>query len=154
MELQAIVQLLKRSPSRQPLVDHLSSTLPGLWIDPTAYVHPNARVIGPAYVGPGAKILADSVVIGPAVIGENCEISSEAVVHESILWADAKIGRGALVEQAVVAAKAFVSPGVEGRGSIGLDTALSSAERQTLGGSTYLTAAEFTGVKCWNRWWN
>ncbi len=148
-----MVDLLNDPHHRKPFVDHLSSKLPGVWIDQTAYVHPNARVIGPAYVGPGVKILADAVVIGPAVIGENCEISAEAVVHESILWADAKIGRGALVEQAVVAAKAFVSPGVEVRGSIVLDTALSSAERQSLGGSTDLTSAELSGDKWWKRWW-
>src|SRR5437016_5487576 len=80
-----------------------------------------------------------------------CPASSPA--FGSILWADAKIGRGALVEQAVVAAKAFVSPGVEVRGSIVLDTALSSAERQSLGGSTDLTSAELSGDKWWKRWW-
>ena len=114
--LNAMVDLLNDPQHRKPFVEHLPSKLPGLWIDPTAYVHPQARVIGPAYVGPGAKILADAVVIGPAVIGENCEIASDAVVHESILWSDSKVGRGAMVEQAILAAKAFVSPGVEIRG--------------------------------------
>ena len=152
--LNAMVDLLNDPQHRKAFVDHLPSKLPGLWIDPTAYVHPQARVIGPAYVGPGAKILADAVVIGPAVIGENCEIGSEAVVHESILWAECKIGRGAMVEQAIVAAKAFVSPGVEIRGSIVLDTALSSAERQSMSSSTDLTAAERNGeTTWWKRWW-
>jgi len=153
--LNAMVDLLNDPQHRKPFVDHLPSKLPGLWIDPTAYVHPEARVIGPAYIGPGARLMADSVVIGPAVIGENCEIQSEAVVHESILWADAKIGRGALVEQAVVAAKAVVSPGVEVRGSIVLDSALSSAERQSLSSSTDLTPAELNGRgdKWWKRFW-
>ena len=153
--LNAMVSLLNDPQHRKPFVEHLPAKLPGLWIDPTAYVHPQARVIGPAYVAAGARVLADAVVIGPAVIGENCEISSEAVVHESILWNDSKVGRGALVEQAVVAAKAFVSPGVEVRGSIVLDTALSSAERQSLSGSTDLTPAELNGNgdKWWKRWW-
>jgi hypothetical protein len=60
------------------------------------------------------------------------------------------------VEQAIVAAKALVSPGVEVRGSIVLDTALSSAERQSLSGSTDLTPAELNGVgeqRWWKRWW-
>jgi ADP-glucose pyrophosphorylase len=77
-------------------------------------------------------------------------------VHESILWAESRIGRGAMVEQAVVAAKAFVSPGVEIRGSIVLDTALSSAERQSLSSSTDLTAAELngsSGKSWWKRIW-
>jgi NDP-sugar pyrophosphorylase family protein len=155
--LNAMVSLLNDPQHRKPFVEHLPTKLPGLWIDPTAYVHPQARVIGPAYVGPGTKVMADAVVIGPAVIGENCEIQSEAVVHESILWNESKVGRGALVEQAIVAAKALVSPGVEVRGSIVLDTALSSAERQSLSGSTDLTPAELNGVgleqRWWKRWW-
>lgn len=151
--LNAMVDLLNDPRYRKVFVDHLPSKLPGLWIDPTAEVHPQARVIGPAYVGPGAKLAADAVVIGPAVIGPRCEISSEAVVHESILWSEARVGRGALVEQAVVASKAFVSPGVEVRGSIVLDSALSSAERQSLSGSTDLTHAELTGDRWWKRWW-
>ncbi len=108
--LNAMVDLLNDPQHRKSFVDHLPVKLPGLWIDPTAYVHPQARVIGPAYVGPGAKILADAVVIGPALIGAGCEIGADSVIHESILWSDAKVGAGAMVEQAVVASKASVAP--------------------------------------------
>ncbi|HSI33930.1 MAG: sugar phosphate nucleotidyltransferase [Phycisphaerae bacterium] len=151
--LNAMVALLNDPAARKPLVDHLPAKVPGLWIHPSAYVHPQARVIGPAYVGPGTKIMADAVVIGPAVIGENCEIGSDAVVHESILWNESRVGRGAMVEQAVVAAKAVVAPGVEVRGSIVLDTALSSAERTSLSGSTDLSPQELTGDRWWKRLW-
>jgi mannose-1-phosphate guanylyltransferase len=149
--LNAMVDLLNDPTHRKGFVEHLPARLPGIWIHPSAYVHPQARVIGPAYVGPGAKVLADAVVIGPAVIGENCEIASDAVVHESILWNDARVGRGAMVEQAVVAAKAVVAPNVEVRGSIVLDTALSSAERTSLSGSTDLSPQELTGDRWWKR---
>jgi len=151
--LNAMVDLLNDPAHRKQFVDHLPAKLPGIWIHPSAYVHPQARVIGPAYIGPGAKVLADAVVIGPAVIGENCEIGSDAVVHESILWNDARVGRGALVEQAVVAGKAVVAPNVEVRGSIVLDTALSSAERTSLSGSTDLSPQELTGERWWKRLW-
>jgi NDP-sugar pyrophosphorylase family protein len=148
-----MVDLLNDPAHRKQFVDHLPAKLPGIWIHPSAYVHPQARVIGPAYIGPGTKVLADAVVIGPAVIGENCEIASDAVVHESILWNDARVGRGALVEQAVVAGKAVVAPNVEVRGSIVLDTALSSAERTSLSGSTDLSPQELTGDRWWKRLW-
>ena len=107
--LNAMVELLNEPHYRKSFVEHLPSKLPGLWIDPTATIHPDARVIGPAYVGPGAKVLADAVVIGPAIIGANAEIAPEAVVHESILWSDCRVGRGALVEQAVMSSKASVA---------------------------------------------
>ena len=84
----------RSDPAAKQFVEHLPSKLPGIWIHPTAYVHPQARVIGPAFIGAGTKVLADAVVIGPAVIGENCEISSDAVVHESILWNGSQVGSG------------------------------------------------------------
>ncbi len=151
--LNAMVDLLNDPTHRKPLVDHLACKVPGLWIHPSAYVHPSARVIGPAYIGAGTKVMADAVVIGPAVIGENCEIGADSVVHESILWNESRIGRGAMVEQAVVAAKAIVAPNVEVRGSIVLDTALSSAERTSLSGSTDLSPQELTGNRWWKRLW-
>jgi len=149
--LNAMVDLLNDPANRKQFVEHLASKLPGIWIHPSAYVHPQARVIGPAYIGAGTKVLADAVVIGPAVIGENCEIASDAVVHESILWNESRVGRGAMVEQAVVAAKAIVAPSVEVRGSIVLDTALSSAERTSLSGSSDLSPHELTGERWWRR---
>lgn len=153
--LNAMVDLLNDPQHRRQFVDHLPAKLPGLWIDPTAYVHPHARVIGPAYVGPGAKLMADAVVIGPAIIGANCEIGSEAVVHESILWSEGRVGAGAMVEQAVVASKAVVGPGVEVRGSIVLDTNLSTAERQSLSSSTDLTPGDLSdGRHWWQRLWD
>jgi NDP-sugar pyrophosphorylase family protein len=152
--LNAMVDLLNDPSGRKPFVDHLPAKLPGLWIHPSAYVHPEARVIGPAYIGPGTKVLADAVVIGPAVIGENCELSPDAVVHESILWSESKVGRGSMVEQAVLAAKAAVAPGVEVRGSIVLDTALSSAERTSLSGSSDLSPQELSpSDSWWKRLW-
>jgi hypothetical protein len=58
-----------------------------------------------------------------------------------------------MVEQAVVASKAIVAPSVEVRGSIVLDTALSSAERTSLSGSTDLSPQELTGHRWWKRMW-
>ncbi len=151
--LNAMVALLNDPTQRKAFVDHLPSKLPGIWIHPTAYVHPNARVIGPVFIGAGTKVMADAVIIGPAVIGENCEISSDAVVHESILWNGSQVGSGAMVEQTVTASKSVVAPGVEVRGSIVLETALSSAERTSLSGSMDLSPHEMTGKRWWKRLW-
>jgi len=152
--LNAMVDLLNNTQRRQAFVAHLPDRSPGIWIDPTAEVDPQSRVVGPVYVGPGARLAAQSVIIGPAVIGANCQVASEAVIHESILWHDAKVGRGAMVAQAVVAARATVNAGVEVQGSIVLDTTLSSAERQSLTSSTDLLPVELDGRGWWSRMWN
>jgi NDP-sugar pyrophosphorylase family protein len=87
------------------------------------------------------------------VVGAGVEIGPEAVVHESILWNQSRVGRNALVEQAVMAANATVAAGQEVRGSIVLDTSLSAAERVSLSGSTDLLPVELTGDRWWKRWW-
>lgn len=158
--LNAMVDVLDDVDDREVLCGHLKSTIPTVWVDPTAVVHPTARVVGPAYVGPGAEIGADAVVIGPAIVGENCKVGKDAIVHESILWRGATVGAGAMIEQTVMAADAVVHAGVEVRGSIVVETALSSAERQSLSGSMDLAAAAennggLGGVRgFWRRLWN
>ena len=151
--INAMVQVLNDPSGRRPLVEHLGGELPGLWIDSSAYVHSQARVIGPAYIGPGARLHAEAVVIGPAVVGADCEIGADAVVHEAILWSGAKVGTGAMVEHSVVASGAAVLAGVEVRGSIVLDTGLTPAERESLSGSTDLTATEIRREGWWSRLW-
>jgi mannose-1-phosphate guanylyltransferase len=158
--LNAMVDVLDDVDDREAICGHLKATIPTVWVDPTATVHPSARVVGPAYVGPGAVIEADAVVIGPAIVGENCRLGKDAIVHESILWKGATVGAGAMVEQTVMAADAVVYAGVEVRGSIVVETALSSAERQSLSGSMDLAASAaasetgggFRGF--WRRLWN
>src|SRR4051812_18279418 len=153
--LNAMVEIMDDAGLREQFMSRLTFKVPTVWIDPTAYIHPTARIVGPAYIGPRAKVLADAVVIGPAIIGAECEIESDGVVHESILWHGAKVGHGAMVEQTVMAADAVVSPGVEVRGSIVVETNLSAAERQSLSGSMDLFPAEASGPRrWWRRIWN
>ena len=130
--INAMVSLLEDVDNRDTFTSHLPAKHPTIWIDPTAYVHPQARIVGPAYVGPNAKVMGDAVVIGPAIVSANCEIDGDAIVHESILWRGAKVGAGAMVEQTVMAADAVVPAAAEVRGSIVVETSLSAAERQSL----------------------
>jgi NDP-sugar pyrophosphorylase family protein len=148
--LNAMVEIFDDVGLREQFMGRVPFKVPTVWIDPTAYIHPTARIVGPAYIGPRAKVLADAVVIGPAIVGPECEVESDAVVHESILWRGAKVGSSAMVEQTVMAADAVVSSGVEVRGSIVVETNLSTAERQSLSGSMDLSPA---GVSLPRRWW-
>ena len=100
-------------------------------------------------------MLADAVVIGPAIVGPECEIERDGIVHESIMWRGAKVRQGAMVEQTVMAADAVVSPGIEVRGSIVVETNLSAAERQSLSGSMDLAPADLSVPRrWWRRIWN
>jgi len=130
--INAMVALMEDVDNREAFTRHLPAKHPAIWIDPTAYVHPQARIVGPAYVGPNAKIMGDAVVIGPAIVSADCAVDGDAIVHESILWRGAKVGAGAMVEQTVMAADAVVPAAGEVRGSIVIETSLSAAERQSL----------------------
>jgi NDP-sugar pyrophosphorylase family protein len=152
--INAMVSLLEDVDNRDGFTSHLPAKHPTIWIDPTAYVHPQARVVGPAYVGPGAKIMGDAVVIGPAIVSADCEVEGDAIVHESILWRGARVGAGAMVEQTVMAADAVVPAAAEVRGSIVIETSLSTAERQSISRSLDLDpiAAEISPVRrLWRR---
>jgi NDP-sugar pyrophosphorylase family protein len=89
------------------------------------------------------------------MIGAQCQIGAEAIVHESILWDGAKVGAGAMVEQTVMAANAQVHRGMEARGSIVVETALSGAERQSLSGSMDFAPIDSAAAKgLWRRLWS
>jgi len=148
--LNALVEIFDDVELREQFMSTVPFKVPTVWVDPTAYIHPTARIVGPAYIGPRARVLADAVVIGPAIIGPECEIESDGIVHESIMWRGAKVGAGAMVEQTVMAADTVVSGGVEVRGSIVVETNLSAAERQSLSGSMDLFPAEMGAPR---RWW-
>lgn len=90
---------LQRNPFIQPFEGHVPT------VDPTAYVHPLAVVIGnvtigkKVYVGPGAVIRGDW---GTVVIKDGCNVQENCVIHSfpgasTILEANAHIGHGAIL---------------------------------------------------------
>ena len=96
-------------------------------IDPDAFVHPEATIIGNVEVGPGATIWPQTVLRGDQsriVIGARTSVQDGAVVHctrqlETIVGADCVIGHLAHLEGCVVEDGALV-----GTGSIVLHRAL------------------------------
>lgn len=85
-------------------------------VDPTAYVHPTAVligdvVIGPgAYVGPCASLRGD---FGRIVLRNGCNVQDTCVIHgfpasETLLEDNAHIGHGAVLHGCVIRADALV----------------------------------------------
>src|SRR3546814_1560043 len=68
-------------------------------IDPDAYVHPDAVVIGDVTIGsestvwPGAVLRGDS---GPITVGERTSIQDGSVIHTTE-WAPTQIGSGCVI---------------------------------------------------------
>lgn len=99
--------LLERMSERQPAGGFPSHT----WIDPTASVSREALVVGPVMIGAGARVEAHAVIVGPTSIGAGTVVESGAVVSRSVTWAHCRIGRDAVVDQAVLASGATADHG-------------------------------------------
>ena len=85
-------------------------------VDPSAYVHSSAVLIGDVivgpgcYVGPGASLRAD---FGRIVLGEGANVQDNCVVHgfpfaETVVEQDCHIGHGAVLHACVVRRGALV----------------------------------------------
>ncbi len=79
-------------------------------IDPSAFVHPNATVIGnviigkDVYIGPGAAIRGDW---GEIIISDGCNVQENCTIHmfpgtTVLLKEDAHIGHGAIIHGATI----------------------------------------------------
>jgi mannose-1-phosphate guanylyltransferase/phosphomannomutase len=116
--LEAMIELLEDVEHREGFTGHLRHREPTVWIDPTATVHPRARMVGPVWIGPGTEVGRGAVVLGPAVIGSHCRMEQGSVVHASILWSKVRVGRQAMVEQAILAGGASVAAGSQVRRAV------------------------------------
>ena len=100
-------------------------------VDVTAYVHPQATLIGDVivgprcYVGPGASLRGD---FGRIVLGAGCNVQDCCVLHsfpahETLLEADAHVGHGAVLHGCTVRRDALI-----GIGAIVMDDAVVEEE--------------------------
>ena len=85
-------------------------------VDPTAYVHPSAVLIGDvivgarAYIGPGASLRGD---FGRIVVEEGANIQDTCMVHgfpgkDTVVGAESTIGHGAVLHGCVVRRGALI----------------------------------------------
>jgi phenylacetic acid degradation protein len=85
-------------------------------VDPTAYVHPTAVLIGDVIVGPGAYVGPCASLrgdFGRIVVGEGANVQDTCVIHgfpasDTVLEANAHIGHGAVLHGCTVRRDALV----------------------------------------------
>lgn len=69
-------------------------------------VHPSVRMNetkGAVLVGDDCTIAANVKLMGPAVIGSGCSIAEAAVIEESVLWHNVRVGPRVILRRSVVA---------------------------------------------------
>lgn len=112
-------------------------------IDQSAYIHPNANVIGnvvigrDVYIGPGAAIRGD---IGEIIIEDGCNVQENCIIHmfpgiTVVLERDAHIGHGAIVHGARIGRNVLV-----GMNAVVMDDAV-VGENSIIGALCFVPAA-------------
>jgi phenylacetic acid degradation protein len=112
-------------------------------VDPAAFVHPQATLIGDVivaagcYVGPGASLRGD---FGRIVVGRGSNLQDNCVLHafpgkDTLLEDDAHIGHGAVLHGCIVRRGALI-----GIGAIIMDDAVVE-EEAIVGAATFVPAA-------------
>jgi NDP-sugar pyrophosphorylase family protein len=72
------------------------------WISPGARVEDGAIVEGPCFLDDGVVVKAGARIGPYTVIGRHCHIEEHAVVEQSILWANTRIGQEAVVRHSIL----------------------------------------------------
>jgi mannose-1-phosphate guanylyltransferase len=85
----------------------------GLLVEPEAELAPDAILEGPAVVGRGARLEAGARVHGPAAVGPESVVGPGAELSAPVLFERCRIGAGAFVGRAILAAGVEVSAGGE-----------------------------------------
>src|SRR5262245_48412860 len=72
------------------------------WIAPGARVEDGATVDGPSFLDDGVVVKAGARIGPYSVVGRLCHIEEHAVVEQSIVWANTRIGQEAVVRHAIL----------------------------------------------------
>ena len=77
------------------------------------FIHPTARICGPALLGDHARLAEGVIVVGPALIGQNVTVGANSVIVRSALWADAQAGARCEIRESIVDCHAVLPDGTE-----------------------------------------
>jgi phenylacetic acid degradation protein len=114
-------------------------------VEPSAFVHPQAVLIGDVIVGPGCYVAPGASLrgdYGRIVVGRGCNVQDNCVLHTfpgrvTLLEDDAHIGHGAVLHGCTIRRGALI-----GIGAIVMDDAL--VEEEAIVGAASFVPANFT----------
>ncbi len=100
-------------------------------LSPEARVDDGARIEGPCFLDAGAHVRAGATIGPYCMIGRGVIVEEDAAVRGSIVWPNSRIGRDAIVEDAIIGRHAHVgrSAVVSGGAVLGDKTVLTDYTR-------------------------
>jgi NDP-sugar pyrophosphorylase family protein len=81
---------------------------PHVWTAADARIEDGAQVEGPCFIDEGSIVKAGARIKPYAVLGRQCVVEEEATVEASIVWANSRIGREAVVRQSILGRQCHV----------------------------------------------
>ena len=70
---------------------------------PTAWISPDAVVLGPVVFGEGVRVHAGATIVGPSSVGAGSVVEADAIVARSVIWKDCTIRSRAMVDHCILA---------------------------------------------------
>lgn len=71
-----------------------SEIRPGVWIDESAQVNRDARIVAPAYIGRSSRVEAQCLITRCSNVESNCQVDYGTVVEDSSILANSYVGIG------------------------------------------------------------
>jgi len=102
------------------------------FVDPTAEVSPDARLVPPVYVGPEAVVEAGVRVGSLGVVGRGARIGEGAAVEHAVIQRRATIGAGCSVTRSIIGEEAELGPGCRVHGLSVVGPGARVGQRNTL----------------------
>jgi carbonic anhydrase/acetyltransferase-like protein (isoleucine patch superfamily) len=75
---------------------------PGVWVSPSASVHPRARVVGPAYIGAHSRVRSGVVITRYTSIEHHCEVDRGTVVENATILPHTYLGSSLDIAHSIV----------------------------------------------------
>lgn len=88
---------------------------PGIWCGESVSIEPNARIVGPAYIGSGSVLKSGALIVGPTVLGAGSHIGRNARLWRVVAPFGAKVEANTTIADRVLSATkqgATPTPGV------------------------------------------
>jgi NDP-sugar pyrophosphorylase family protein len=79
-----------------------SEIRPGVWIDESAQVNRDARIVAPAYIGRGSRVEAQCLITRCSNVESNCQVDYGTVVEDSSILSNSYVGIGLDLSHSIV----------------------------------------------------
>ena len=79
-----------------------SEVRPGVWVAPSARLHPRARVVGPAYIGAHTRLRSGVVITRYTNVEHHCEVDRGSVVENATILPHTYLGSSLDITHSIV----------------------------------------------------